>query len=291
MIHKFLENVFNFLVNLVLYNTLSFKKLDGSIKYRMKYYLSKYNSNTISGEKPYVISIKSNELSHILKRLDNIEDKITKLRDYGNKMFRVVYKFYEKFDPTLVYCFNNEIHIVYNYEHCDTNKISNGNFGGNIHKLITSTCSFISSGFSREMQKDIIFTGTFVEFNQEYEVLNYLIWRQNDCIKNTISCLYKCNNVNKIQETNADITQKVCLNDMYNQIRKYNVDDLILGDIYKKQIQKLEEKNEVTQQILEKDIIVDKNLQKPKKIFTLRNIDFSIRISKKLEDYIYYKYL
>ena len=176
----------------IIHNLITSYRKDNSLDTRMRTNLRKYNSVKCHGFKPFVITLKSKELLSYINYVVSFRDKVDELNNIADIMFEVSKQIYRRYDPHVIYTFENELNIVFYYN-------ENGiySFDGNIHKTITSLCSFTSVEMAKHlMTKDInldaYFTGEFVEFDTDYEVLNYLVWRQMDCKRNTITLLYKC---------------------------------------------------------------------------------------------------
>ena len=156
-----------------------------SLNYRMREILSEYNNNTFNSNKPYIISIKSKKiLDYVNCKEDSIEDKLYSWNEYNNILVEISKRCYYYFNPSLIYSFNDEIHLVFYNEH--------DNYNGNINKTLTTVVSFITRLFAKKLD-DYVFTfhGKYIQFNTEYETLNYLIWRQNHCKINNTNTLLK----------------------------------------------------------------------------------------------------
>ena len=132
---------------------------------------------------------------------------------------------YNKFDPVMIYAFNNEINLAFFY-----NDNGEDRYDGNINKILTSIVSYASVLVSKELEKseiylDLVFDGHFIEFDIDHEILNYFIWRQFDCKRNTITLLYK-------SFYNTDDIQDLNLDDMKYTLPNVN-DKLLTGNIIK----------------------------------------------------------
>jgi tRNA(His) 5'-end guanylyltransferase len=136
----------------------------------------------------FVVSLKSRSLLKMLKQNTHDFNKKNEELGQNNIILKQVCKtLYDKYDPVMIYCFNNEINLVF---------VNEGNtlYKGNISKMVCKMASHASVCYSRELKNDvdITFEGIFVEFRKSCEVLNYLVWRQFDCRRNTVTSLYKC---------------------------------------------------------------------------------------------------
>uniref|UniRef100_A0A6C0H6P9 tRNAHis guanylyltransferase catalytic domain-containing protein n=1 Tax=viral metagenome TaxID=1070528 RepID=A0A6C0H6P9_9ZZZZ len=163
-----------------------------SLQTRMSRRVKEYNGNKCHPYKPHVVSLKSSDLLKYINFVCPIGEKIDKLKVYNEILVRVAKSLYQRFDPSVIYCFNNEFHLVFFY-----NDAGSFLFDGNIMKTVTSVVSHATSSFIKEflvesLNIDVHFTGTFVEFDKDYEALNYLIWRQLDCNRNNMTLMYKC---------------------------------------------------------------------------------------------------
>ena len=192
-------------------NSLECNSLEysNSLDKRMKTFIERNNGKIRHCYKPYIISIKSKSLLTHINNIKNnskyksiIEDKVNLLNIINEVLIEVSRKIYLKFDPTMIYTFNNEINIVFFY-----NENGESIYDGNINKILTSIVSYASICISKELEKqsallDFIFDGHFIEFDKDYEILNFLIWRQFECKRNIITLLYKClhnkNNINNL---------------------------------------------------------------------------------------------
>ena len=202
---------------------------------RMKEIIKKDNGKTCHSYKPHIVSLKSKILLNLINKVKNetpyksaIEDKIDLIEIINKILIDVSKKLYLKFDPTIIYTFHNEINIVFFYK-------ENGEciYDGNMNKILTSIVSYASIVFSKELEKyidnvnkEIVFDGHLIEFDIDYETLNFLIWRQFVCKRNTISLLYKC------------LHDKNDTNDMSIDDMKYSLPvispELFMGNIIKK---------------------------------------------------------
>ena len=229
---------------------------------RMQDIVSVYNDKQFESYYPRVISLKSREILKLLNgcERDNIQNKILKWEEYNNMLLNVSKACYNRFSPSMIYAFNDEIHMVF-YNQSDNEDYYNSN----INKTLTTMSSFVSNKFNREFIKnniDLEFTvnGKYVEFFQEYEVLNYLIWRQLDCKRNNIITLYKCINSN-VNSMNLDnITQELFhnlsdLNISYNDIKC-----IVCGNILKKEIDLTRKEVKVMNEFLHENF--ENNLEK-----------------------------
>jgi hypothetical protein len=213
--------------------------LKNTLEKRMKEIIKKDNGKKCHPYKPYIVSLKSRTLLNLINKVKNetsekyksiIEDKIDLIEMINTILINVSKKLYLKFDPTIIYTFHNEINIVFFYK-------ENGEciYDGNMNKILTSIVSYASIVFSKEFEKnrvkdvedlDFIFDGHLIEFDKDYETLNFLIWRQFVCKRNTISLLYKCLHNNKD-------TNNMSISDM-----KYSLPiispEIFIGNIIKK---------------------------------------------------------
>lgn len=190
------------------------EKCENSLEKRMKKIIEKDNGKIRHYYKPYIVSLKSKTLLTYINNVkndkkdnlnNNLNDKIDLLQNINEILINVSKNLYNKFDPTMIYTFHNEINLVFFY-----NENGESIYDGNINKTLTSIISYASILISKEFDKknifiDFIFDGHFVEFDKDYEILNFLIWRQFQCKRNTITLLYKClKNKNDINNLTLD---------------------------------------------------------------------------------------
>ena len=191
------------------------KKDENSLEKRMKKIIEKDNGKIRHYYKPYIVSLKSKTLLTYINNVKNdkaddkendfLKDKIDLLQNINEILINVSKNLYNKFDPTMIYTFHNEINLVFFY-----NENGESIYDGNINKTLTSIVSYASILISKELNKknisiDFVFDGHFVEFDIDYEILNFLVWRQFQCKRNTITLLYKClKNKNDINNLTLD---------------------------------------------------------------------------------------
>ena len=235
-----------------------------ALRNRMKNTISK-TQTTCHYYKPHIVSLKSSQLLNYLNHITSFKEKLDILEFHNSMLINVSKLLYMHFSPTMIYCFNNEIHLVFNYN-------DNGNFlyGGNIQKLISAVCSYASIQMNKALFKhninlDFVYVAQYAEFDEDYETLNYIIWRQYDCKRNNTTLLYKCaqsnvNNVN-VDSLKLSIMQKE-MGDIHIPL------SFIFGNIIKKQL------------VSPKDNYTRKHL-------CIEHFDLSLDFSVNLRKYIY----
>lgn len=252
MIYEIFNNYFGDFLNVIdlTYDTL---------QTRMKKYLHRYNNLNIHPYKCHIITLKSKQLLSYVNTLSNLDDKITFLESYNTMLNNVCKKLYIRFNPQMIYSFNDEIHLVFYYK--ETNNIYNGN----IHKLLTTFTSYTSICMLKELLNNSIninfeYYAKIVEFNEDYETLNYLIWRQFDCKRNIMTLLYKCLKYNDILDGGYSNIEKMKLEDIMLDFSKNQSvnNNLLTGNILKKQIYYVSKED--LQKDLQKDLVTRKNI-------------------------------
>jgi hypothetical protein len=158
-----------------------------SLGKRMERQWRKLNSMNCHPYKPYVVSLKSKALLTYINQIMTLESKQEFFDDYNRAIEKVCETLYDRFDPNMMYTFNNEIHLVFFYS-----DLGNYLYNGNVHKTITALASCATLSVWKHLHVDSPFFGSLVEFDQDYEVLNYIMWRQFDCKRNNLTLLYKC---------------------------------------------------------------------------------------------------
>lgn len=171
---------------------------------------------------PFIVSIQSKDILDGINTVTNLDEKIKQMKTINDLLYQVCKSVYNRFDPTLVYYFNNEIHVLFN-----------GNsellYNGDIYKLITILTSFVT----KEFQGNCMFTAKYTEFPKDYECLNYLVWRQFDCKRNNVTLLYKCLHKDLYLDSALGCDQK--LDDMFAELPELPL-FLTLGNILKKNL-------------------------------------------------------
>lgn len=198
---------------------------------RMTQNIKRTNDKKCHAYKPHIVSLKSQHLLTYINKITSISDKLELLKKYNSILIEVSKKLYNVYDPHMIYCFNNEIHLVFYY-----NEHGNYIYNGDIMKTVSTIVSYTTMLFCKQFTENNIdcspfFSGIFVEFNKDYETLNYLIWRQYDCKRNNTTLLYKClhYDTEKSDVHNVKVENMLLeLDDLHPQ--------LIYGNIVKKQI-------------------------------------------------------
>uniref|UniRef100_A0A6C0DUS9 Uncharacterized protein n=1 Tax=viral metagenome TaxID=1070528 RepID=A0A6C0DUS9_9ZZZZ len=209
---------------------------ENSLQTRMKHYLSRYNSEC-HYYKPRIISLKSKKLLFFVNHLTTLDEKLEILKEHNQMLIDVCSKLYKRFDPHMIYTFNNEIHLVFYY-----NDEGDVLYYGDVNKLITSIVSYASVYMEKKLSEkgmniDFIFNGEFVEFDKDYETLNYIIWRQLDCKRNNTVLLYRCLKQSEILD-NKLVLDKIKNEEMIEELKTYkSIDESIFnGNIIKRQL-------------------------------------------------------
>jgi hypothetical protein len=247
-----------------------------SLHVRMEDIVNSYNNAYFEEYKPYVISIKSKEILEYINAIqDSFEEKIQRFSDYNKILTSVSKECYRRFNPNVIYSFNDEIHLVF-VDSLDFPYLYNNN----INKIITTIVSVITRQFTKEFLSvniDFNFTcsGKYAIFKHEFEVLNYLIWRQNDCKRNNTFTLYKYFDENlhgkSLQYMSKALSFYLSKLELSFDLRK-----IIYGNILKKEIIYVENK--------------DKELS-IKKIVTTDHDILSLNFDENLQKLIYNRYL
>ncbi len=198
----YLNNLYNYLSNYLSEDISQDISEDSEIKIRMTKYMKKYNKKC-HPYKPFIVSLKSRQILSYFNHITNIDDKLKFIEKFNEIMIEVSKKLYIKYDPHMIYTFHDEIHLVFFY-----NENGNYMYSGDISKIITTLISYTSIEMTKIFIKksidlDFVYKGQFIEFDDDYEILNYIIWRQLDCKRNTITLLYKCINLENKEKNNC----------------------------------------------------------------------------------------
>lgn len=141
--------------------------------------------------KGHIVTLKSKDILEYLNKTGKDINFSSKHQKYNQILLNVCKSLYLKYDPNMIYAFNDEINLVFYHNNDDVEYV----YKGDIHKTITMMTSFVSIQFSKEfssenLELDFLVNGRFVEFEDDYEMLNYIIWRQNDCYRNNLTVLH-----------------------------------------------------------------------------------------------------
>jgi hypothetical protein len=157
---------------------------DVSFNTRMKALLHKHNSRSAHPFKAFVVSLSSKT---VLKRM-----RMTSQKHIHGLLVDTAKYLIERYNPHLTYVCNNEMHFVFMYEDYQSHP-----FDGNFNKIISSMTGSATYFFTvvdavlnendASFSCDPGFTAKVVEFENDYDTLNYLVYRQNFCYNN--NCL------------------------------------------------------------------------------------------------------
>jgi hypothetical protein len=195
------ENMMNYIWRL-----FGFSEENVNLYERMSGYI-KHNNVVFKKYNGYIITIKSVDVLKKLNTVKRFDNKVLELEAHNELLKQACIELLKEIQPTLIYSFNNEIHLVFN----DSNYLYNGNITKKLSKCVSLSTIALSKAFNRS----IVCTGYAVEFYKNHEILNYLIWRQYDCKRNTLNLLYKCKNPDKeipklsVIENDIEINKKI----------------------------------------------------------------------------------
>lgn len=209
------------------------KSNSNSLRRRMTSLIRSQNGKKCHPYRTHVISLKSKGLLSFLNKTTDVEQKIKMITRLNESMVNVCKRLYARFNPTMIYQFNNEIHLVFNY-----NDLGDFLYDGDITKTLTKIVSSATLYSTQELLQDtsfdkvndIIFSGTFVQFKEDYEILNYIIWRQYDCKRNNITLLYRC------EQGIDQVEEGLKLADMEASLKTPVPETILYGNIIKKEI-------------------------------------------------------
>jgi hypothetical protein len=267
-------------------NVLSGQKND-DLDIRMRDIVNSKNSLKCHGFKPFVITLKSKTLMSYINRLTDYDSKIKELNEFQDILFKVSKKIYTKYDPHLIYTFQNEINVVFYY-----NDDGNYIYDGNINKMITSMSSYVTMEFTKQLLKrnidiDVYFFSQFVEFDIDYEILNYLVWRQMDCKRNTITLLYKCMYKDEFLDgtrcvENVSVTKMIEL--ISDKVRDNN--NLLIGNTIKKFLFYKIVKGKFDKKNVDNSDNVDGDIMVSRKSVGIETVIFSENFKENLQKYV-----
>lgn len=203
-----------------------------SLQDRMRRQVKKYDYH-IHPYKPFVLTVKCEKLLFFVNHVTTLQEKLVFLTKIKEILLNVSKQLYDCYSPHMIYTFNNEIHLVFFY-----NDHGRYMYNGSLNKHATKISSHASLLFMQEMIKhhltlSCICTSYGVEFDKDYEILNYVIWRQHDCKRNNISLIYKCYKNNEEE----DVLNNKSSSDLYLELKGIEVPDFVFcGVILKKQL-------------------------------------------------------
>ena len=236
---------------------------------RMERRLKVYNNNQVHPYKPFVVYLQSADILKYVNTLSDVQNKTVDLGKNRDILEVVCRELYKTMNPTVIYTFGNEITLVYYY-----NEMGDLPYNGNVNKFITKAASIASVYYAMAVQQPVTFTGRHVEFNKDYEVLNWLVWRQNDCKRNHVQLLYKCLYKNEILNGHQIDNKK--MEEMMEPILETIKYEFITGYIMKKELcYKYDEKDNINKRFT----------------YEFHNVQLSDNFRENLRKYIMNKYL
>jgi hypothetical protein len=256
-----LHTVFHFLTTL--FTSDNFWKTSEMIdtfyhlSFRMKNLLNKHNGSKVHPYKNFVVTLTSSSL--LKKHKANLKTQDSSLHTLLVDTCKYLV---EKYDCTIGYTCNNELHLGFHYN-------DNGDhlFDGNINKLLSSLASSASYFFTMAnvvfneshdtFSDDPSFSAKIVEFNQDHDILNYFIYRQNYSYNNNLVDLYRY-----FTNTQGDVPSIELIEDYFKQQNVEITKWLLYGTFMKKElILKKIEKPDTSNPLDSEDIFIRKNIK------------------------------
>lgn len=221
--------------------------LDGTIEWldhyqsqlpsdRIRKYRSLFNSDLVSTNSFRVITLRSDSLRRYLNyfykhRPDPRGDINYKLNTYNDLLISVCKVVQKTCNISWIYCFNNEIHLIFREEDCFNQynrKLST------IHSTISYYSSYISSLFLRHIIDEdlnaymerigtVDFDTEYIEFYTETDMLEYIYSRQHDCKRNTTNLIANLLNI----DTHCS-KQRYLINQIHSEVPTFN-ENVLLG--------------------------------------------------------------
>lgn len=206
-----------------MYNTIQYYNINSdkvSFHKRMHKYI---RESDVDFESPFVVYVRSKALIKLINKRSSYENKLAFLKDYNVQLTKISKKLYKDFEPNLIYAFNNELHLIFNKE--------TSIYKGSSQRLLTNIVSAVTRYFS---DLNVQFEGRIIYFPKQCEVLNFLVWRQFDCKRNTLTLLHKC-----VKPSARNGNRKTEINEgMENILHDLGplADEVVNGNIYKKEV-------------------------------------------------------
>jgi hypothetical protein len=166
-----------------------------SLQDRMKYYERNSETKNIRDYNTYAVKIK---LNHAFKdNILHISDNLTTTASY----------LFTRYNPRFVYVHINEIFLFFSNEY----EYSTCLYGGDVQKIVSNVISEATRYYSKlGGHHKHTFTGCVITIDdEEYEYLNYLVWRQKLNFNNFISYYYSNDEMNKQQNKEVNLDTKV----------------------------------------------------------------------------------
>jgi hypothetical protein len=196
--------------------------LSQNLDERMNEMIHKMNGKQFHPYKVHIVTLRSKQILRYLNKTMSIDEKQQQIDNYYAKMMPVISKCSNEFDPTFVYICNDELHFVFYY-----NDEGEFRYNGNIHKTMSSITSYVSIQVAKVFPEiDYFYYKTkVIEFDKDYESLNYLVWRQTNSTNNNFQIFYKC------LYPNNDMTN-LNTSEIHFELMKTKIDLLSFTNLY-----------------------------------------------------------
>ncbi|MGZ8924444.1 MAG: tRNA(His) guanylyltransferase Thg1 family protein [Nitrososphaeraceae archaeon] len=167
-----------------------------SLGSRMKEY-ERTSQNFLMRRTPVIIRLDGKAFHTFTKRINKNNDPSLNDSPFSNKLHTVMTKVSELLchniqNAELAYTQSDEISLLLT----DWNKLTTDQwFNANIQKIVSVSASLATAYFNKILHEEFPEINTLAFFDSRVfnlpkeEVTNYLIWRQNDCSRNSIQML------------------------------------------------------------------------------------------------------
>lgn len=158
---------------------------------RMRSIASKFNSTKCHAFNGFIVQLKSKK---ILQHFNQMSVSTNPSDSVHSIMLQISHQLAKTYNPTLIYTFNDEILMVFMY-----NEHGHSLFDRNINNIlthVTGTASYLGTYYEvlgkdqHNLLRNPEFQARFIQFKNDYDVLNYLVWRQHHCQANNLNSLY-----------------------------------------------------------------------------------------------------
>lgn len=204
---------------------------NNSLENRMKSYEELSSNFLLSKRGIYVLRLDGKAFKNYTKGLNKPFDRTF----HSDMLASALLVFKEVQGAILAETHSDEISIVFSNL---TSERSEQWFGGNIQKITSVSASIASAKLNSLRSKDYglaYFDSRIFELPYSYEVVNYLIWRQNDSIRNSINSLARCHYSHKeLVGLNNDVVKEKLLKEKNINWDKIDASYRLGTFIYKK---------------------------------------------------------
>lgn len=181
--NKFYKTWYTFCINIYCIKD-NYKQLQNNS--HMSSALEYYNSESFNNKQMYIISVRSKSFAKFLnEKSPSFGQKLKEFEEHNNILNKISKQLFNKFNPTMIYTFNDEFLLIFNRSLVNTN----------INKQLTSITSYITRLLTLELinqdiNLDFTMSAKWISFSNDKNIFKYIVSRQNRCTLLNLNLLY-----------------------------------------------------------------------------------------------------